>query len=212
MDEGHEVQMQEQIGEIQKQLAVISSLPSLNTEQVTAIGGRLGVIYDEAEKRGDAALMATVSDTWVVLQANSTTTAIATSALTGLIEAVQQRDSVLDELGRIEDGISELESKGETSNPRLRGAAHVMYETLRERWIDEEGEAWINMACPGCQAVRNDWDIDQHHDPVNVLYAVLFLGQADSLPADLRQELSEFLVQWGSKAASFIELVTEDIA
>lgn len=212
MDEGHEVQMQEQIGEIQKQLAVISSLPSLNTEQVTAIGGRLGVIYDEAEKRGDVALMATVSDTWVVLQANSTTTAIATSALTGLIEAVQQRDSVLDELGRIEDGISELESEGETSNPRLRGAAHVLYETLRDRWIDEEGEAWINMACPGCQAVRNGWDIDQHHDPVNVLYAVLFLGQADSLPADLRQELSEFLVQWGSKAASFIELVTEDIA
>lgn len=191
---------------------MISSLPSLNTEQVTAIGGRLGVIYDEAEKRGDVALMATVSDTWVVLQANSTTTAIATSALTGLIEAVQQRDSVLDELGRIEDGISELESEGETSNPRLRGAAHVLYETLRDRWIDEEGEAWINMACPGCQAVRNGWDIDQHHDPVNVLYAVLFLGQADSLPADLRQELSEFLVQWGSKAASFIELVTEDIA
>lgn len=191
---------------------MISSLPSLSTEQVQDIGGRLGVIYEDAEKRGDMALMATVSDTWVVLQANSTTTAIAASALTGLIEAVQQRDTALDDLAKIEDGISELESEGETSNPRLRGAAHVLYETLRERWIDEEGEAWINMACPGCQAVRNGWDIDQHHDPVNVLYAVLFLGQADSLPADLRQELGEFLVQWGSKAASFIELVTEDIA
>lgn len=170
------------------------------------------MIYEDAEKRGDVALMATVSDTWVVLQANSTTTAIAASALTGLIEAVQQRDSALDELGRLDDGISELESMGETSNPRLRGAAHVLYETLRERWIDEEGEAWINMACPGCQAVRNGWDIDQHHDPVNVLYAVLFLGQAESLPSDLRQELGEFLVQWGSKAANFIEMVTEDIA
>lgn len=169
------------------------------------IGGRLGVIYEDAEKRGDMALMATVSDTWVVLQANSTTTAIAASALTGLIEAVQQRDSALDELGRIEDGISELESEGETSNPRLRGAAHVLYETLRERWIDEEGDAYINMDCPGCTAGNNGWDPDVYHDAAGLVYGALFDDFGEQLPDDLKQELGDFLVQWGAKAAAFLE-------
>lgn len=169
---------------------MISSLPSLSTEQVQDIGGRLGVIYEDAEKRGDMALMATVSDTWVVLQANSTTTAIAASAL--------------DELGRIEDGINELEAEGETSNPRLRGAAHVMYETLRERWIDEEGDAYLNMDCPGCTAANNGWDADVYHDAVNMVYGALFDDLVERLPDELRQELGDFLVQWGTKAAEFV--------
>lgn len=186
-------------------MTVITSLPSLNTEQVADIGGRLGTIYRDAEQLGDTALMVTVADTWAIIQANPTTAAIAAGAIEGLIEAVQQRDSALDELGRLEDGINELESEGETSNPRLRGAAHVMYETLREQWIDEEGDAYLNMDCPGCTAGNNGWDADVYHDAVGMVYGALFDDFGEQLPDDLKQELGDFLVQWGAKAAVFLE-------
>lgn len=201
MDEGHEIQMQEQIGEIQKHLTVITSLPSLSEEQINEIGGRLGVIYNEAEKQQDTALMATAMDTWIVLQATSTTSAIAVSALTGLIEAVQQRDSALDELGRIEDGISELESEGETSHPRLRGAAHVLYETLRDRWEDEG----LHLDCPGCQAHDTGWGDDVDHDAVNLMCHALWDGLGEELSTELRQEFGEFIAQWTQKIEDHLE-------
>ena len=55
MDEQREMQVQEQVGEIQKQLVVISSLPLLNEAQVADIGGRLFAIYSDAEQLGDGA-------------------------------------------------------------------------------------------------------------------------------------------------------------
>ncbi len=201
MDEGMGQEQGTQVEELQKQLTVITSLPSLNTEQVTEIGGRLRVIYDNAEQLGDAALMTTVADTWAIIQANPTTTAIAAGAISGLIEAVQQRDSALDELGRLEDGINELESEGETSNPRLRGAAHVLYETLRERWEDEG----LHLDCPGCQAHDTGWGDDIDHDDVNMLCHALFDGMGDDLPGELRLEFSAFLHQWVGKIEAHFE-------
>lgn len=165
------------------------------------IGGRLGTIYRDAEQLGDTALMATVADTWAIIQANPTTTAIAAGAIEGLIEAVQQRDSALDELGRLEDGINELESEGETKNPRLRGAAHVMYETLRERWEDEG----LHLDCPGCQAHDMGWGDDVDHDAVNLMCHALWDGLGEELSTELRQEFGEFISQWTQKIEDHLE-------
>jgi len=205
MDEGMGHEQDNQIEELQKQLTVITSLPSLNEAQVGDIGGRLGSIYRDAEQLGDVALMTTVADTWAIIQANPTTTAIAAGAISGLIEAVQQRDSALDELGRLEDGINELESEGETRNPRLRGAAHVLYETLRERWEDEQADAYFDMECPGCRAVEMGWDTEDDHDNINMLYGTLFGGLNDMLPKELIDELRGFMTVWGEKVSVFLD-------
>lgn len=201
MDEG---QATVQVGEIQKQLTVIQALPALTRAQVDDIGGRLGDIYRGAEQLGDNDLMTTVADTWAIIQANPTTTAVASAALTGLIEAVRQRDSALNERDQLLDGISELESEGETKNPRLRGAAHVLYEALRERW-EEEVDGYVNggFDCPGCTAVETGWDEETYHDAINIVYGALFDELHDRLPHDLREEFGDFLIEWTAKVEAY---------
>mgnify|MGYP006931609775 CR=1 FL=1 len=175
-------------------MTVIQSLPTLSEAQINDIGGKLGELYDQAEKSEDKRLMQTISDTWVVVQANANTTAVAAGALTGLIEAVQQRDAVMYEHDKLMDGIEELESEGRTDNPRLRGAAHVLYEVLKERW---EGEG-LHLNCPGCTAHEMGWtDID--HEAINMLCHTLFDPPAGTLPRELRTELIDFLNMWAMK-------------
>lgn len=163
------------------------------------IGGRLGAIYHDAEQLGDVALMTTAADTWAIIQANTDTTAIAASAISGLIEAVQQRDSALDELSRIEDGINELEAEGETSNPRLRGAAHVLYEVLKARW-ETDG---LHLGCPGCEAANRGWGAysnpDMFHDAIFLLCHSLFDDTSALISADRREEFESFLLEWAAK-------------
>lgn len=186
--------MNEEIESIKQQIAVIEQVQALSDQRVDQIGGWLGKIYQDAEQVGDAALMQTCSETWEVVQSNKQATSIASAALTGLIEAVQQRDTAIYDLNKLEDGIDELESEGTTKNPRLRGAAHILYEVLRDRW-EKDG---LHLDCPGCTAHQYGWE-DIDHEAINMLCHTLFDPPSGALPKELRTELVDFLNMWNAK-------------